>query len=260
MSVRSSVNSVGDIHEQTDTIASVSKEVAGAMDDALEMANEGVTFVDQNVYQMKIIEQSVQATNLRLTTLHEHAKSIGQIVNFISDIANQTNLLALNASIEAARAGEHGKGFAVVAEEVRKLAEQSGGSTSKIREFIMKIQDETAHCLEAIQSVQTDVVNGVSVSRDAQNKFISIQEAVENIQEKMQTIASSTSHLYTSSIHLKVQIEGVAAAADLSVEGTQSIAAATEEQLASMEEVSASSQSLTMMAEELKELIDKFKV
>jgi len=55
-----------------------------------------------------------------------------EILDFIGGIAEQTMLLGLNAAIEAARAGEHGRGFAVVAGEVRKLAEESGRSATKI--------------------------------------------------------------------------------------------------------------------------------
>ena len=60
---------------------------------------------------------------------------MGVVLEIISEVAEQTNLLALNAAIEAARAGEQGRGFAVVAEEVRKLAEQTQDSVTKIGEM-----------------------------------------------------------------------------------------------------------------------------
>src|SRR3546814_11150569 len=72
----------------------------------------------------RIVRQAVdeaQRTDTIIRTLAEAAHKIGEIVDFINNIAGQTNLLALNATIEAARAGEAGKGFAVGARDRKSV-------------------------------------------------------------------------------------------------------------------------------------------
>jgi methyl-accepting chemotaxis protein len=75
--------------------------------------------------------------------LGSSAKSIGNVVETITEISEQVNLLALNATIEAARAGEAGKGFAVVANEIKELAKQTAEATQDIRLKIETIQGST---------------------------------------------------------------------------------------------------------------------
>ena len=89
------------------------------------------------------------------------SRTIGDVVNLISDIAEQTNLLALNATIEAARAGEAGKGFAVVASEVKSLANQTAKATDEISAQVEAMQGATNSTVESIQKI-TDLIKLIS--------------------------------------------------------------------------------------------------
>lgn len=104
------------------------------------------TLEDVAKFELIMLNVSEEIDKLKL-----HLDSIFKMSDAISDIANQTNLLSLNASIEAARAGEAGRGFSVVAEEIKKLAEESGKTTTEIKDNVSLIDLSLGRVIEEIR-------------------------------------------------------------------------------------------------------------
>ncbi|WP_391119737.1 methyl-accepting chemotaxis protein [Psychrobacillus sp. L3] len=235
-------------------------EVSEETNEVSIQADNGERSVEEMVSSMEVIHQSVDDTDKRIISLAEDAVKIGEITTFIDDIANQTNLLALNAAIEAARAGEHGKGFAVVAEEVRKLAEQSSGSTNEIRALITRIQETTNATVQTIDKVKLNVSSGIQLSSATSVQFKEIIQAISHVSGKVQEIAAATEQLTVDFTMVTQKYDKVSLQFKENSESTHEVAGATEEQLASMEEIQTTAQTLTTVADSLNEMVHRFKI
>jgi methyl-accepting chemotaxis protein len=241
-------------------IAEKSSVVLDASVETVKEAEKGNDSIQIAVRQMDSISHSVNNSASVIKLLGERSKEIGDIVQVITSISSQTNLLALNAAIEAARAGEHGRGFAVVAGEVRKLAEQSRKSAEQITGLIQKMQEGTTQAVSAMEDGTREVKTGIVTVHQAGEAFERIVKAAQRVAEQIEEVSASSEQMSASSQQVTASVEEITTIAKESAEGTQNIASASEEQLASIEEISASSDALNKMAQELKEVIGKFKV
>ncbi|MCR5814421.1 MAG: HAMP domain-containing protein [Desulfovibrio sp.] len=196
------------MNEMNSTVQEVARNAAQAAQASAstrEKAEAGAEVVKKAVESIEAMRKASMVLKDDMTELNEHAQSISQIMNVISDIADQTNLLALNAAIEAARAGEAGRGFAVVADEVRKLAEKTMASTADVGKATKAIQDSTTKSMDGMT------------------------RAVERLEEATQFAQQSGTAL-----------EEIVANVEATTDQVNAIAAASEEQSAASEEINRS--------------------
>lgn len=239
--------------ENANTAASQSAQAA-------DRAKNGEKTVEKAVSQMTSIEDTVITSAGVVAKLGERSKEIGQIVDTIAGIAGQTNLLALNAAIEAARAGEQGRGFAVVAEEVRRLAEQSQEAAKKIAELIGEIQEDTDKAVNAMETGTREVSAGSEAVKAAGDAFRDITTLVTQVSGQVTEISVAMQQVASGSHHIVSSVQKIDQLGKHSAGEAQVVSAAAEEQLASMEEIAASSQSLAKLAEGLQAAVTGFKL
>lgn len=259
-SASSAEQSVNEISRGMEQVAHSIQTVSDLSMVTNQKAEAGTVVLSETVDQMGIVQENVAQTANIITNLRERSKEIGTILDLISGIADQTNLLALNAAIEAARAGEHGKGFAVVADEVRKLAEDSSRATNNIHIVIQEIQREINQVSLSMDEGTKSLKSGMSKVYETGKSFNEITEMIEGITNQAQEVSAVVEAVNASTEEMVQMISDIATESIHSSKNTQNIAAAAEEQNASMEETSASSNVLSHMAQELQENISKFKI
>ncbi|MFG0292411.1 MAG: methyl-accepting chemotaxis protein [Phycisphaerales bacterium JB050] len=237
------------LEEMAASVTEVARKSTDATREASESgraAEEGGTIVQGTVEGMQAISEAVTASADSVGQLGRRGEQIGEIISVINDIADQTNLLALNAAIEAARAGEHGRGFAVVADEVRKLADRTTKATEEISESIREIQSETANAVQRMNTGTDQVNEGVERATQAGQSLDQIVQSARSVSSVIAEIAAATEQQAATSEEISRNIEGINAVTQETVQGASQAASASVE--------------LSSRAEELRALVSRFKI
>lgn len=241
-------------------IAETSSIAFEASAQTVNEADTGDVSIRRSLAQMNVIGSTVGNLSQLMQGLGQRSQEIGEIVQVIGNISAQTNLLALNASIEAARAGEQGKGFAVVAGEVKKLAEQSKTNTEHIGYLIAAIQSDIESAVAAMTGGEQEVKSGTSMMSDTGVAFARIVKAVLQVQTQVEEASAATEQMSAGSQQIAASIHEMARIAGVSATNSQTIAGAAEEQLAKMEQIRTSAETLSRMSQELQGAADRFKI
>jgi len=278
-----------------DEIAKTIDEIAKGASSQAEEAQLGVQVVDKLSDQINFVYESYSGITTEtnkiidlntvgikaVTTLREKSKEtyetsekifavvenltnttkdIGLFVESIENIAEQTNLLALNAAIEAARAGEAGRGFAVVADEVRKLADQSRKSTEEINNMMQSIQEESALAI-ASMAIMKKVSQDQNLAVDKTNSsFSDIANAIEYIVAKINDVNKAVIKMQEDKTEVISAIENISSVSQQTAASSQEVAATTENQLKTLDDMKFASQGLDQLVKQLDLKLKKYKL
>ena len=213
---------------------------------AVELSGQGFERVRLAAGAMQEISHTVQDASDRIRELENRATHISSIANVIKDIAGQTNLLALNAAIEAARAGEQGRGFAVVADEVRKLAERTSTATTEIEQMIAGIQSDTVKAVGVMDAAIPEVAEGVRLASSASELLQAIEVGARRTLDRIGDVADATREQSSASTSIAQRVE--------------QIAQMVEETAVAMRGTADTATELEGIANNLKGLVERFRV
>lgn len=236
----------GRLHKSTDSSSQMTTDINLQVNNVVGMIDKMVALTAESGKHARVSSSDLDSLIDTTKTMASLSEEIGNILRTFKDefamvknetgtienISGQTNLLALNASIEAARAGEAGKGFAVVANQVNQLADQSAQAAK-----------ESAALIET--SVKA-VEKGMVIAGETATQLEGVAENSKMITEEVTNIAET---LETQTAEIQ-QIN----------EGIEQINDVVQTNSATSEECAAASHEMSNEAENLREMIRKFKV
>lgn len=190
-------------------VAGRAEKLADQAKGSVDTAHNGAATVGRTIVGMATLREQIQDTAKRIKRLGESSQEIGNIIEFINDIAEQTNTLALNASIQAAMAGESGRGFAVVADEVQRLAERAASATKQIESLIKTIQTDTQEAITSMERSTANVVGGAKNAEEAGLALTRIEASSQELAKVIQDIAGAARTQSVETTKLATTMQGI---------------------------------------------------
>lgn len=237
--------------------------IIGELSKSIEELNRKMIEAEANTSDMtknaELGKEKLSALTRSMNNMNTASREMNSIIQIINDISEQINLLSLNAAIESARAGESGKGFAVVADEISKLADQTSGSINDIASLIRKNE--------------TEIGTGITNLNEANRTFAEISEGVKTLGvlgytirafmdsqvESNRKINANTGKTQALSNEIKESTDREQIAMSEILTTISNISDLTQQSASGAEEMAATSEEISGMAERLKNKVGFFK-
>ncbi len=227
-SITSIAENATDLAQTVMGINEAGNTVISNMESTKDEAENGKSSMTDVNKSMQLVKDGIVVLVNSISNVGSATVKIEEITDTIKNIADQTNLLALNASIEAARAGEAGRGFAVVADEIQKLAETSSDAANQISDLIKDVTELIDKTVKESHTNSERVTESAGLVDKASSQFNAIYQAIEQT---------------------NVLVHGIIADISSVSDVATNMAAITEEQSASAQEIEDNAVDIKELAE-----------
>ncbi|QZY56114.1 methyl-accepting chemotaxis protein [Crassaminicella profunda] len=252
------------IQEMSKATSQLAQEAKEGNAISKEISNRANKMKEHAEISSEITNRMYEEKQKNIVEAIEKSKIVDEIENMsntISQIAQQTNLLALNAAIEAARAGDAGKGFAVVAEEVRTLAEQSTKAVSNIQFVVGEVQNAFKDLSENAGGLLKFINEKIQPDyKDLLKAGDQYMEDAKTFSNLVQDFSASTEDIVSFMGGVSMAVESVASSIEQGASGSQDIVTGIVEVAQAIEEVVKTTENQATLAQQLDEMVQKFKV
>jgi methyl-accepting chemotaxis protein len=202
------------------------------------------------------VEASASATR----AVEQAADHLAEFVALVTKIAKQSKLLALNASLEAVRAGEEARGFATVAHEVRRLARsaQEGSERAdlvveQVRSVLRDASGASGRAVERLEHVAGAARLGRKSLEDVGRSLLDADGWVQSVDRAAGQAARFVDELTQ-------RLQGLASRTEQYVAALQEVAASTQDQSAGAEQIATAANALLQESADLSAVVERFAI
>jgi methyl-accepting chemotaxis protein len=244
--------SLSEITATMEELSASSSQIAENANSVAQLSKNMLAETDRSVVSLGSLKgkmDEIEADNKKsineILELDRKSKEIGKIMGIINNIADQTKMIAFNAAIEASSAGEAGKRFSVVAGEIRRLADNVMESTGEIQGKIEEIQ-------KAVNRLVIVSEKGEKTVRDGANSATTTLEDLKHI-------VVGTKSTTESAIQISLATQQQKTASNQVLIALKEIDQGMHHSSAAIRQTSATTTTMTDMAENLQKILGKFK-
>ena len=245
-SVSEATSTVEEVKQTADVVNEKAEHVSESGRKTATISNSGMESIKNSIASMNRIQGQMELIATIIVKLSDQSQTINEITSSVNDLAEQSNLLAVNAAIEAAKAGEQGKGFTVVAQEIKSLAEQSKEATAQVRTILTDVQKSISSAVMATEQGNKAVKEGLELSNATDKTIQTLTDSIREAAEASYQIAASS----------KQQVAGM----DQVAEAMEVIKTASAQSAVSTKQTEKAVTDLHDLGDNLKRLIQRYKV
>ena len=240
------VSQAGDMHtittevesleENAESISRAAEKMVAVSDKAEAVARDGAERADDALEELTAVEEATAEITDVTATLEERTEAIETVVDHVDELAEQARLLAVNVSTEAKRSGGGGP-LEAIAREIQSFAAQAKRDANRVEEQLEGIEEATAETVETVETTTERLSRSVERVEEIVTDFDSIHGTVATASTDANAVAEAVTSQAGSvgAIHRTIR-ESTDRADRVSAE-TESVAAATEEQTATLTEI-----------------------
>jgi len=231
--------SINSVFESSHNIAEHSSLADQRNKNANEIINSNRADIEKTANSLLDAQEIIQTIASDVKSFQTTFDKVAEFIDIIMRITRQTALLSINASIEASKAGEFGKGFSVVAEEISRLAEESTKSSKDIKSSTQHINEQLGQLIKQALAGEEKAQGARAITERFYEALSSVLDTTSQSNQLVNEIAQETEHQRNEIAKVTENTNELDKTNKKNVKSVENIAASMEQQIASLQNISA---------------------